>query len=272
MTVALTGATGFLGGHVLRALQARGRRVRVLVRRWPAVLGPCEVEITAGALGDPGALRALVSGVTAVVHAAGAIKGPPERLARVNVDGTRALAEARRAVAPDARFVHVSTLAARAPELSAYARTKLEAETAVRAAGGELRILRPCAIYGPGDRETLKIFRLADGPVQPMLNHAEARVCLVHVADAAEAIAHAVDAAEGGPDPVEIADDRREGHAWREIAEAAALALGRRPRPVRIPAPALRMAGLLGDALDALGLAHDAPTSGKMREILQADW
>ncbi|MEM6439138.1 MAG: hypothetical protein AAF763_05480, partial [Pseudomonadota bacterium] len=47
---------------------------------------------------------------------------------------------------------------------------------------------------------------------------------------------------------------------------------GRRPRPVRIPAPALRMAGLLGDALDALGLAHDAPTSGKMREILQADW
>ena len=271
--VAVTGVTGFIGGHVAAELARRGWRVRALVRSMPRWVDPPEapVEVVLGSLGDAAALGDLVRGADAVVHLAGAIKGRRRAdFMRANAEGTAALVAVWRAQAPAARLVHVSSMAAREAHLSHYAASKRAAEERVEAAEGDWHILRPAAVYGPGDRETFTIFRAASGPVQPMLNHGAARLTLIHVGDLARAVA-AVLEADRAPGLHEVTDARPEGYAWEEIAGAAAAALGRRARPLALPAPLIRAAGRVGDGVAALG-GVPMLTSAKVREILHPDW
>ena len=271
---AVTGGTGFLGRHLVRALAEAGWRVRVLTRRdpvhplWRGLLP----EVTLGDLADTPSLERLCEGADAVVHAAGLVKARRDAdLRAVNVEGAGALAAAARAAAPGAAFVHVSSLAAREPQLSAYARSKRDGEAAVlRNWGGDARVVRPCAVYGPGDRETLALFRAAAGPLAPTPATA-GRVALVHAADAARMIAALAGRWEGPAGPVALCDARAEGYRWAEIAAAAAAAVGARPRPVAVPPFVLRMAGRGADLARRLG-ADPIATTGKVRELLHADW
>jgi nucleoside-diphosphate-sugar epimerase len=273
--VAVTGITGFIGGHLAGELTRRGWRLRALVRsmpRFPAVAGP-PVEVVQGSLSDRKSLQGLVAGADAVLHLAGAIKGRSRAdFMAANADGTAALAEIWRAHAPDARFLHLSSMAAREPGLSHYSASKHAAEHRLQAigAGANWCILRPAAVYGPGDRETLRIFRAAAGPLQPMLNGAAARLTMIHAADLARAVAALLDA---GPAGVchEVTDARHQGYSWDELARAAASALGRAARPLRVPGFAVRALGLVGDAA-ALGGVAGMLTSQKAREILHSDW
>ena len=126
-TIVLTGATGFVGRHVLRALLAGGWRVRALVRdparlRLPTGTPEDAVEVVLGDLADDAALARLMEGAEAVVHLAGLVAAAREiDFYAVNAEGARRLAQAA-ARAGVRRFVHVSSLAAREPELSPYAR------------------------------------------------------------------------------------------------------------------------------------------------------
>ena len=271
---ALTGGTGFLGRHIARALAADGWRVRLLARRDPAdVLGPgATPEVVLGDLADRAALGRLCAGADLVVHAAGLVRAPGLAAFRVvNVQGARAVVKAALA-AGRARFVLVSSLAAREPQLSAYARSKREGEEAVLAMLGQAaRVVRPCAVYGPGDRETLALFAAAArSPVLPVLRP-DARITLIHVEDAARAIA--AFAADPAPRPslAALCDARADGYGLGEIMATAAAAVGRRPRLVVAPDAALRAAGRLGDLAGRLG-APFALTSGKAREVLHRDW
>lgn len=279
---AITGATGFLGRHALAALAREGWRLRLLVRRDPALFGPDApaepVEIVPGRLADAAALEALVAGADAVIHLAGATRAR-DRAAfmRTNRDGTATLARAWADRAPGARFVLASSLAAREPGLSAYAASKAAGEAALAAAATTAGagapgavVLRPAAVYGPGDTASLPLFRAAGLALQPALNGAGARVCLIHARDVAAAVAAAADPAMPAG-TYGLSDARRDGYAWSEILSAAAAAAGRPARPVRVPAAALRLAGWLGDAA---ALAGGSPmlTSGKRREILHRDW
>jgi nucleoside-diphosphate-sugar epimerase len=159
--VAITGATGFVGGYTAKALAEAGWRVRLLCRRLPLspLLSDISPEIVLGDLEDPAALAALVRGADAVVHAAGAVRAlDAVGFYRANADGTARMVAAVRADAPQARFVLISSLSAREPTLSAYAGSKRAGEIELeRAAGAALdwSILRPPAVYGPGDRELL---------------------------------------------------------------------------------------------------------------------
>lgn len=281
--VAVTGAGGFLGGHVARALAAQGWRLRLLIRTAPPPrLTGGAVEIVQGDLAEPLALAALVDGVDAVAHVAGAIKARGRAgFMAVNADGAAAVAAAVRARAPSARLALVSSLAARAPQLSDYAASKAAGEALARAAnpGGDLVVLRPAAIYGPGDPATAGLLRALGGPIQPVLNGAAARLCLIHVEDAANAVAAALAPAPDGaqwnaPDGAvwEVSDARVEGYAWREIAAAAAAAHCHVVRAVHIPAAAIRLAGALGDIATALDGRARMLTRGKAREILHIDW
>ncbi len=281
--IAITGATGFLGRHVLTALQADGWQPRVLVRKpmpgktgnEPDFLNDMEkIERITGDLDDREALERLVKGVDAVLHMAGVVKAATaQAFLSVNALGTERLAKAWRQEAPAARFVLVSSMAAREPKLSDYAFSKAEAEKRLRARAGDgdWRIVRPAAIYGPGDRETLTIFKMADAAFQPMLNAAGARVCLVHARDVAGAIVATLNDPE--PHSVrEIIDARSDGYRWDELALAAARALGRAPRPYRVPASLLRITGYLGALFSALSGRAAMISPGKVREILHPDW
>ncbi len=149
-TIAITGATGFVGGHLIRAARERGYELRALTRGWrPPQDGIDWVE---GALDRPEALHKLARGADAVVHIAGLINAPDRAgFAAVNVAGTAAMIDAARR-AGVRRFVHISSLAAREPSLSDYGWSKAKAERLVAASGLDWTILRPPAVYGPGDR------------------------------------------------------------------------------------------------------------------------
>jgi nucleoside-diphosphate-sugar epimerase len=270
---AVTGATGFLGRHLVAALAADGWSVRALVRRDPVLAATpgVEPEIVIGGLSDRGALDRLCAGAEVLIHAAGLIKARrPADFVAVNVDGARRAAEAAER-AKVARVLLVSSLAAREPQLSDYAASKRAGEAAAAQVLGErLTVLRPPAIYGPGDVETLAVFEAARrAPFTPVFDR-RARIAMIHVEDAARQIA--VAAARPPERPlVALSDARPDGYAWREIAESAARAVGRPVRLLPLPSVALAGAGFLG-ALQRLAGGNPILSPGKAREMRHLDW
>lgn len=272
---ALTGATGFIGLHLTRVLQAAGWTVRALVRRdpGPAAWGGTAPELVRGSLTDDDALDALVRDADAVIHVAGLIKATSRAgFLAVNRDGAARIARRARALAPDTHFLLVSSLAAREPQLSDYAASKRAGEDAAREAfGAPITVLRPPAVYGPGDRETLAFFQLARQKIVPLLGPREARAAMIHVADLSRLIAML--ATEPPRDAVLTAcDERPDGYRWVEVMGAAARAVGNpSPRFVQAPAALLRTVALAGDAGRVLGSANMLTTQ-KLRELRHPDW
>lgn len=268
--VAVTGATGFVGPHLVAALARRGFKLRLLVRRWsplPSLEG-VEADMVLGDLSDEAALKRLVDGADTVIHAAGLIKARRATdFASVNRDGTARLS----ALAPRATFVLLSSLAAREPGLSPYANSKRAAEEVVAARTGRWLTVRAPAVYGPGDRETLAYFRAVARGLAPRPRLADARLSLIHVADLAEALALAVERPPA-PATYEIDDGREGGYSYGDMAAAAGGALKRAPRALAVPR--VVMSGLA--RLNALGHSLGGPvqilTPGKVAEIFHRDW
>jgi 2-alkyl-3-oxoalkanoate reductase len=271
---AVTGGTGFLGRHIAGSLVAHGWRLRLLVRRPPLdpMLGGLRPEVVVGDLGNPRALGELVHDADAVVHAAGLIKAQSDDdFSRVNVTGSANIAAAIYHHAPAARFVIVSSLAAREPGLSAYAASKRLGEDAAIAACGSTSavVLRPTAAYGPWDRETLWLFQAARLPVLAVPATCS-RISLVHAADFADAVS-AVAANRELRGTFEVTDGRWAGYSWHEIAAAVATAVRSSPRVVSIPAALFRLARpLLG--IRRFGRSTTMLSPGKLNEILHDDW
>lgn len=276
-TVAVTGATGFVGRHAVAALAAEGWQLRVLARSQPAhvLWKDLKPRVVLGSLDEPRALQALVKGVDAVLHLAGAIKARDEaEFLRINRDGSRALAEAVLKAAPNAQVLHVSSLAAREPQLSGYALSKRQGEEAMFSVLGTERVsvIRPPAVYGPGDRETLVFFQLARQRLVPLLGPDHARIALIHVADAARMLAAQLDSAPSGQVQY-IADAHPAGYSWREILGAAAAAVGNaKPRFVQVPRGLLRGLGHTAGAAAKLAGQAAMFNSGKLNELLHEDW
>ncbi len=274
--VAVTGATGFLGRHIVEALAREGRRVRILARRdiaheaWRGIT----LDVVRGSLEDSHALERLTLGADAVIHAAGLIKTRvAAEFLSVNRDGTHAVAEAARQYAPAARFIAVSSLAAREPQLSDYAASKRAGEQAARAVyrdrPDQLVIVRPPVIYGPWDRETLAIFKAASRAVVPIFG--SGRTAIVHAADAAAAIVR-LSTGAGAAGLYTLADCNPAGYSVKELMGEAARAVGRIPRFARIPAGAVLAAG---QAVAWWGQVRGRTplfSAGKAREMLHPDW
>ncbi|MBM3513244.1 MAG: SDR family NAD(P)-dependent oxidoreductase, partial [Alphaproteobacteria bacterium] len=219
--VAVTGATGLIGRHLLRALTEAGAKVKAFARR-PA--NDESVDWITGSLTDGSGLAKLVDGVDAVVHLAGAIKAlRRDDYFQANLAGTRALADAIVTSAPAAKLIHVSSLAAREPGLSDYAASKRAAEQLLRGYHDRIAmtVLRPPAVYGPGDLETLRMFKMAAAGWVLVPGVRGARLSLVHVADAVAAIMAALAAPALGPEPIEFDDGASGGHDWPAIGAAA---------------------------------------------------
>lgn len=273
---AVTGATGFLGRHLVAALVRAGFRVRLLVRQDPThpLLAGIHPELVMGDLDSDAALSRLVRGADVVIHAAGLIKARDRaHFFAVNEGGSARLGQAIAAGAPGARLVIVSSQAAREPHLSDYAASKRAGEGAALAAAGiqDWVIIRPPAIYGPWDRETLALFKAMKGPLVPVLGGADARIAMIHATDAADAVAAL--ARPGGPqgDIFTLADGVP-GYGWGMILDTAALAMGRSPRRVALPQAALRLLGQAGSLRAALTGKAQMLTVGKVREISHPDW
>jgi nucleoside-diphosphate-sugar epimerase len=275
--VAVTGATGFIGRRIVRLLVECGYNVRALARRSPAgelADSSDAVSWVLGSLADEQALKALVKGAVGVVHCAGAIKAMDrEGFMAVNAAGTRRLAEAAAALPKPPRFVLLSSLAAREPRLSSYALSKRAGEQAARSVSNlDAVILRPPAVYGPGDMETLKVFQMAamGYVLAPMVR--DARASLVHVDDVAGAVLAALKMDEPPAQPIEFDDGTPGAYTWADIAAAAGRALNTHPKVIPIPAPILYLVGAAASASAALTRRPTVMSWGKIPELLHPDW
>jgi 2-alkyl-3-oxoalkanoate reductase len=275
--VAITGATGFLGRYIVRAFADSGWRVRILARQpidHPQLAG-LQLEVVSGDLSNQQALRELVDGADVIVHAAGLIKArTPAAFEAVNVGGTANLARAIEERGVIARVLLVSSMAAREPELSTYARTKRAAEQLLMAALNrrcKLTIVRPCAIYGPWDRETLTIFRAMKYHIFLRPRIAHGRIAVIHAADAAAAIAVLCDQSSCDSS-FELTDERTQGYSWDEIVRTAETAMNSKALVIPLPGPAVRAAAAASLAFAKLLRRTPMFTPEKAREILHADW
>lgn len=232
MTLAITGATGFVGQALLdRALKA-GQTVRALTRREQRPRAG--VEWVRGDLADRAALRELCRGAEAAIHVAGVVNAPDAAgFEAGNVTGTLNLIEAARHQGVP-RLVHVSSLSAREPDLSAYGASKARAEKLVRAGGIDWTIVRPPAIYGPRDTEMFELFRLARWGLMPMPPR-DGRTSVIHVDDLARLMLALVPMSEDVSHQVYEPDDgRKDGWSHYELARAIGWAMGRRPWVVHL--------------------------------------
>lgn len=263
-TLAITGGTGFVGGALIEAALAAGYRIRALARRpQPPRTG---VEWIAGALDDRAALARLVAGTDAVVHVAGVVNAP-DRAGFVagNVEGTRAILAATAEVGV-ARFVHVSSLAAREPALSDYGWSKAEAERLVEASSLAWTVVRPPGIYGPGDLDQLDLFRMARRGVVTL--PPRGRLSVIAVADLARLLLTL--ATTESPRTIYEADDGTGGWTYADFyARAVGDAVGRRVLPLPLPR------GLLALAARADRLIRGAKaklTADRVAYFCHPDW
>jgi nucleoside-diphosphate-sugar epimerase len=228
-----------------------------------------------GSLSDPDSLKRLVHNATVVIHCAGAIRGSSaDSFNRVNVDGVARLVQITRGSHHKPRFLLLSSLAAREPQLSDYARSKRRGEEALadQAGGMPFTILRPPAVYGPGDRAIrLLIAGMRHGWV-PVAGPEDARFSLIYVEDLAEAVAALLEQREWLQGPFELDDGRPGGYRWPDVLAAAGRVCGRRVRGLRVPRPIL--AWVAGANLGLARLLGYDPllTPGKVRELTYRDW
>ncbi|MFM5908297.1 MAG: NAD-dependent epimerase/dehydratase family protein [Novosphingobium sp.] len=246
MTLAITGATGFVGQALLdRAMNAKVA-VRALARR-PQQPKPYTTWI-AGDLANIAALDSLMEGAEAVIHVAGLVSADADTFEQANVLGTLNVIEAARR-AGVTRLIFVSSLSARAPELSTYGASKARAEKLVMASGLDWTIVRPPAIYGFRDKDILDLFKAAKWGIIPMPQR-EGRASYIHVEDLARLLLKIVPGGEGVTGAVFEPDDGRNG-GWshREIARTIGWAMGRRPFILHLSPEWLMRAARWGQAI-----------------------
>jgi uncharacterized protein YbjT (DUF2867 family) len=257
----LTGATGFIGPHVVHALRAEGREVRALIRDGADAgrLHAWGCETVAGDVTDPESLRRAVEGCDAVVHLVAIINGRPRDFERVMSQATRDLVHAARE-AGVRRFVLMSALGTdeRTKELVPYYGAKWEMEQAVKGSGLEHVIFRPSFVFGQGGAlaQFRRIARLA--PVTPIVGPGTQRIQPIWVEDVAAYFAAAIDKPEaanrtfelGGPDVV----------TWNEFWARLKRSLGTRRPSVHVPVALMRAQALVLERLPKPPVTRDQLT------------
>jgi nucleoside-diphosphate-sugar epimerase len=289
-TLLVTGATGFVGSHVLAACPPEApHRLRVLVRKDTdaARLEAQGISCVRGSLESADALAEAVAGADAVLHLAAATKArTPDEYQRANVAGTQKVVEAMLAAEPrPKRLIYLSSLAAVGPSrngrpvnrddlpapLTAYGRTKLAGEKVVLAVATDLEVavLRAPAVYGPRDRDVFEFFRMASMGIVLLPSGPERRLQMIHAADLARALLMAA-TAEGATGVYHVAEAR--SYLWTEMARMVAEAVGRKAKLLRVP-PAL-IAGAAAVSEAAAGFVGKSTifNRDKARELLAPGW
>ncbi|MFB3977684.1 NAD-dependent epimerase/dehydratase family protein [Microbacterium proteolyticum] len=291
MKVLATGASGFLGRAVVRALQQAGHDVRTLQRRPSGVAG---AEDHLGSVTNPDATAAAVEGVDAVVHMAAKVSlaGDPAEFHAVNVEGTRTLLDAATA-AGVTRIVHVSSPSVAhaghalqgvgaepadpAGARGEYARTKAEAELIALGRAGDaasLVVIRPHLVWGPGDTQLIaRVLDRARRGRLPLLNGGTALIDSTYVDNAASGIAAAlarVDDVSGRAYVLTNGEPRPVGDLLAGICRAS----GVRPPRFSVPARVAVAAGALVERVWAVRPGQDEPPMTRFlaEQLSTAHW
>jgi len=287
--VFLTGATGFVGSHLARALVARGHEVRALIRRaadrWR--LSDLEAIWVEGDLDDGEALRRGCEGASWVIHAAGKVKAPnPEAYLHANHTGTRNVLDAALRAAGIDRFVYISSLAAGGPvrdgrpraednsdePMTPYGESKLAGEREVMQSAHRLPVvsIRPPAVYGPGDTEVLAFFKAVRWHIKPIFGSRAQCLSLVHVDDLVSGILLACESPSAPGEVFYIAEDRP--YTMAELEDMIQAALAIRAVHVHIPRWLLMAIAHAAGLCGRVGGFTPKLNPDKARDFLEQDW
>lgn len=266
MTIAITGATGFVGQALIDQANDQGVVVQALARKHQKRRDG--VDWIKGDLSDRAALARLVDGVEAVIHVAGLTNAHhASEFEAANVAGTLAVIEAALAAGVP-RFIFVSSLSAREPGLSAYGASKARAERMVKASGLDWTIVRPPAVYGPRDRDMFELFRAAKWGIVPTPK--EGRASLIHAEDLARLLLALVPGGEGvSHRSFEPDDGRRGGWTHYEIARVIGWSIGRRPRVIGLSKKTMEWAAKADGMLRG---ARAKLTLDRVGYMIHPDW
>jgi nucleoside-diphosphate-sugar epimerase len=272
LNIALTGATGFVGRKVVAVLLAQKHSVTALVRDRAKAELPSAVRLVSGDLQNIAALDALTEGSSVVIHLAGSISAVKRQdYFLVNEEGTKAIAQAasRNGVK---RFVHVSSLSAREPQLSGYGASKLAGEAVLGKWAGNLSvvILRPPAVYGPGDKATLPLLKALTQSIAVLPGRGDARFSLIHVGDLARIMAEAAASKKTGI--LELGDGSTRGHDWKELARVAASVEHKGIATVFLPKFIPYSVAFFAEAIAKLRGKPSMISREKINELYHADW
>lgn len=270
MRVAITGATGFVGKATLDAALGKGLRVRAMTRRNQHDRE--RVEWLLGTLEDEQALADLVAGTDAIIHIAGLTNTPDtSEFDRANVVGTeRMIAAAKQAGVQ--RFVFVSSLSAREPQLSAYGASKARAEELVTASELDWTIVRPPAVYGPHDKDMFELFRSAKYGIVPL--PPKGKTSIIHVEDLARLLVALAIPTEASRltrhQTYEPWDDNAYGYEHGELAKMIGEAVGNSQIfAPNVPEPLLQ----IGAKIDKALRGHKAKlTQDRVGYMVHPDW
>ena len=275
--VALTGATGFLGSTVARYLSDAGWYVRALVRPSSNTsrLAGLSTEFIWGSLQDSHSLQRLIQGAEAVVHCAGTTRGTTHDDFRpVNVDSITYLLHALQRQSGASRFLLISSLAAREPDLSPYAASKRAGELAFIKTdpGFHWGIFRPPAIYGPGDQELLPLFRWMARGFAFILGPPEARFSLLYVDDFARAVVKWLERPPFRSNIYELHDGQVGGYTWADVIQAMTCLRKGRIAQLRIPKTALTCLAIMNQRIASITGTPAMLTLGKVQELTHTNW
>lgn len=290
MKALVTGATGFIGSHLVEALVQRGVRVRCLVRqtsplKWVQGL---PVEFIYGDCQDKNSLRRSVQDVHQVFHLAGATKAMEEKTyCEVNAQGTRNLVHACLEHNPGLKkFIYVSSQAAAGPcrdggkkkesdqcqPVSAYGRSKRLGEELALSHSHELPliILRPCAVYGPRDRAFYRLFKCLSKRIKPGLSGCVQRLSMIYVQDLVSAILLAAEARTDSGEIFFLSDGQ--DYPMAEISDLCAKAMEITAFRLRLPKQVVCAIARLAEYFSKATGKPALISRDKIQEILQPNW
>ncbi len=275
-TIALTGATGFVGQALLPELLEQGLPVQALARarKNRQLAHASGLSWVQGDLGSAAALERLATGADVMIHLAGVTKAnDTQTFHRVNAEQAAGLAAIARQAGVK-HFIHVSSLTATRPNVSAYARSKADGERMVAEAVGDmpLSIIRAPAILGPGDEATIPVFSMLARGILPVPGGAAGRFrfSVMDVLDLTKFIRSLVSALPAPHRTVTPASHIEV--SWDDISTIASRVTGRRVRQVRLAPELLSGAGYLTDIAGKLTGGAQVFSGGKVRELLSGDW
>ncbi|MFL6212691.1 MAG: NAD-dependent epimerase/dehydratase family protein [Blastocatellia bacterium] len=289
-TVLVTGATGFVGSHLVDRLLERDAKVRCLVRRSSDLryLKDPRLEFAYGGFDDATDWDAALAGVETIYHVAGkTFARRAKDYFDTNQRGTeRLLAAALKRRSQIRKMVLVSSLAAIGPSrdgtpvdeesapapITPYGESKLMGEEAVRAVGDLLpsTIVRPPAVYGPRDYALLELFKAIARGVMPMIGRYDKRVSLVHARDLADGIILAGESERSTGRAYFISSE--EVYSMQTLAARIAEMMGRRARSLAIPRSLAFGVALAAEGLAALTRKPPVINRDKVRDLSERCW
>jgi nucleoside-diphosphate-sugar epimerase len=290
LKILLTGASGFVGSHILDRLRQRGIATALLLRPSSSqrFIAPhlADVELRPGSITDPESLQRAMAGITHVIHCAGATRA--SRISgfyAVNQAGTRNVVNAINGQPGRIqRLVHISSLAAAGPAppeqpvreqdpprpVSEYGKSKLAGELEVRNhCRAEHVILRPPAVYGPRDTEFLRLFQAVKRHLLPKPGGGQA-LSLVFVRDLAEVVVTCLDHPAAAGQTYFVA--AREVVTARSLAEEIAAQMNVWTLPLPLPTALLWLLCLARELLSRLTGQPGVLSLQKFAELRAPGW